>query len=276
MLQSSKLAGYPNYSVVSEIPGIRVTREAVSMLYTRYAFASRFCEGKDVLELCCGAGMGLGHLARHSRSLVGGDYTEPMLRMAQRVNLPGVALVRLDAQRLPFKEGSFDIVLAFEAIYYLVSPQAFIQECRRVLRGSGTLLICSANKECPGFSPSALTHGYFSAAELRQVLEENGFDAEVFGGFRNTALRPVGKLKEFIRKLAVRSRLIPSTMRGKQFLKRVFYGRLIELGASIAENAADYNPPALISPNMQKASEYKVIYAVGRIGRAIRVAVQTS
>ena len=62
---------------------IKVTPEGAAMLYTRYRFAARFCEGKDVLEVGCATGMGLGYLARHARSVVGGDFTESLLRKAQ-------------------------------------------------------------------------------------------------------------------------------------------------------------------------------------------------
>lgn len=250
------------------MPGIRVTQEAVSMLLTRYAFASKFCEGKEVLELGCGAGMGLRHLARHARRLIAGDYTESMLKVAKRENLLGVPLLRLDAQRLPFKERSFDVVLLFEAIYYLLDPGAFVQECRRILREMGTLLVCSANKECPGFSASDLSCTYFSAAELRTLLEENGFDAEVYGGFPLQANTAAEKAKEFVRELAGRWNLIPKTMRGKELLKRLFYGGLVRLGTSIEMQTAPYNPPALLQPEMQGTSNYKVIYLVGRPRRS--------
>jgi len=248
------------------MPGIRVTPEAVSMLLTRYAFASGFCEDKDVLELACGAGMGLGYLARHSRRIVGGDYTESMLEVAKRDSLRGVPLIRLDAQRLPFQENSFDVVMLFEAIYYLPNPGAFLQECRRILRETGTLLVCSANKECPGFGASDLSRGYFSARELKELLEENGFESDVYGGFPTAAKNTAEKVKASIRGLAVRLNLIPKTMRGKELLKRIFYGGLVELGKSIEEHTAPYAAPVLLQPEMQGASNYKVIYVVGRLG----------
>jgi ubiquinone/menaquinone biosynthesis C-methylase UbiE len=252
---------------VSEMPGIRVTQEAVSMLRTRYAFASPFCEGKDVLELACGAGMGLAYLSRYARRLVGGDYTESMLQIAKRESLPDVPLIRLDAQELPFKENTFDVVLLFEAIYYLPHPDAFLQECHRILRKTGTLVLCSANKEYPGFGASDLSSRYYSARELRELLEENNFQCEIYGGFHAAAKSPTGKVKELVREFAARLNLIPKTMRGKEFLKSVFYGGLVELRPSIEEHTAPYDPPVLLEPQKQGASGYKVVYLVGRAGR---------
>lgn len=264
MEQRPDIASDADYSLVSEIPGIRVTREAASMLYTRYAFASNFCEGKDVLELGCGAGIGLRYMVRHARRLVGGDYTESMLQAAKHSDLRRVPLVRLDAQKLPFKDACFDVVLLFEAIYYLPKPQDFLRECRRILRDTGTVLLCSANKEWAGFSPSALSHSYFSAFELRQLLAENQFDSEIYGGFQAFTKARSGKLVNFIRALALRLDLIPKTMRGKEFLKQIFYGRLVTLGSDIQEDSGEYCVPEPIPSGQRKASRYKVIYAVGR------------
>ena len=70
----------PDYTTVTEIPRGRVTREQLTRMCTRYYFASKFCEGKDVLEVGCGAGQGLGYLARKARRVVGGDCTENMAK----------------------------------------------------------------------------------------------------------------------------------------------------------------------------------------------------
>jgi hypothetical protein len=60
-----------DFSSVTEAPRIKVTPEGAAMLYMRYRFAARFCKGKDVLEVGCATGMGLGYLARHARTVVG-------------------------------------------------------------------------------------------------------------------------------------------------------------------------------------------------------------
>jgi hypothetical protein len=47
-------------------------------------------------------------------------------------------------------------------------------------------------------------------------------------------------------------------MKGKEFLKRVFFGKLIPLPSEITEGMADYTPPVPIS-NEVPDSEYKVM-----------------
>ena len=107
-----------DYTGVTEVPGSRVTREQLARMYNRYFFAFQFCEGKDVLEVACGAGQGLGLLARRARKLVGGDYTENLIDVAWKHYGGRIPLVRFDAHTLPFREESFDVVIFYEAIYY--------------------------------------------------------------------------------------------------------------------------------------------------------------
>ena len=58
------------YITVTEMPGNKATKENIEMLYTRYKWASQFIEGKDVLEVACGAGQGLGYLAKKAKKVV--------------------------------------------------------------------------------------------------------------------------------------------------------------------------------------------------------------
>jgi protein-L-isoaspartate O-methyltransferase len=56
-----------DYSDVTEAHGNQITREALAMMCTRYVFAARLSDGRDVLEVGCGAGQGLGVLRERAR-----------------------------------------------------------------------------------------------------------------------------------------------------------------------------------------------------------------
>lgn len=233
------------------------------MLHSRYAYARSFCEGKDVLEVACGAGQGLGYLAKRARRLVGADCTPALLTMAQRHYQQRVPLVCLDAHHLPFPDASFDVVLLFEAIYYLADADRFIHDCRRVLRQNGLLLVCSANKSWPGFSPSPYSIRYFDAQELRRALTGAGFETEVYGVFPAVASTAAAKLVAFVRRVAAKLNLIPDTLKGRELLKRLFYGRLAAIDPEIDEPMTQ---PAQLFPlrHEQASSDYRVLYAVAR------------
>lgn len=252
-----------DYTTVTEVPGSKVTREQLTRMYNRYCFASRFCEGKDVLEVACGAGQGLGYLAKNARKVVGGDYTENLVRIAQNHYRGRIPLVRLDAQRLPFKRGSFDVVILYEAIYYLARPGEFVRECSRILRREGTVLICTANRDWSGFNPSPFSVRYFSAPDIRTLLSQHKFDVHVFGDCPVYSDSLKDKCISIIRRIAVALHLIPKTMEGKEIFKRLFYGQLSVLKEEIEEGMSEYCEPVPIDANLPN-SDYKVLFAKAR------------
>lgn len=253
-----------DYTTVTEIPGNKVTREQLERMYTRYRFASEFCEERDVLEVACGPGLGLGYLAKRAKRVVGGDYTENLLKLAKEHYGRMMDLLRLDAHTLPFKEGSFDVVIFYEAIYYLENPEEFINDCRRVLRENGRLIICTVNKDWSDFNPSPFSIRYLSAFELSELLNQYDFDVELFGDCPVFADSAMNKVISIIKRTAVALHLMPKTMKMKAIFKRLFLGKLLTLKEEIEDGMVEYSPPVPIShdkPNFQ----YKVLYAVARV-----------
>jgi len=197
---------------------------------------------------------------------VGADYTEALLRTARRHYGGRVPLVRLDAQTLPFKPRSFDLVLLYEAIYYLASPDGFVDEAARVLRKNGQLLICSVNCEWREFNPSPFSTSYLSAGELSTLLGRHGFSVEVYGAAPVAARSVWENAVNVMKRIAVGLGLIPKTMRGKARLKRLVYGRLsslpaeIDIGETCEENAGIV-PLRAAGP----VRGYKILYAIGTL-----------
>jgi len=252
-----------DYTEVTETTGTRVTQEALSMLYTRYRMAAAFCEGKDVLEVACGAGQGLGYLATKAGHVVGGDYTEGLLRMAREHYGVRIPLVQLDAHTLPFRDGIFDVVILYEAVYYLRQPDKFFSECRRILRDQGVLLICTVNKEWADFNPSTLSTQYYGVQELDERLGRHGFGVELYGAFPASRKLARDLLLSWVKRLAVRLHLIPKTMKGKEVFKRVFLGTLTPIPPEVTDSIANAHELTPITGDCT-VSDYKVIYAVGR------------
>lgn len=249
---------------VTEAPGTGVTREAVRMLQTRYAYAAQFCSGKDALEIGCGPGIGLGLLKAHARTLVGGDYSQSLLSSAQGHYGGQIPLVRFDAHSLPFGQASFDAVVLFEAIYYLERPEQFLEECRKVLRPQGIVLMCLANKEWTGFHRSPHSHRYYSASELGALFRSGGFEPQIFGAFPDSVTTAKSKMVAFVRRSASALNLIPKTMKGKELLKRLFYGQLSILGHEIEGTNAAPEPLFELSPN-GACPQYKILYAIAHL-----------
>ncbi len=127
------------------VPGL-VDADLLNEHLARYRFAARFAEGAIVLDAGCGTGYGAAELARASK-VVGVDASGEAVDHARRnFSRAGVHFLRAVCESLPFADGSFDLVVAFEVIEHLERWQDFLAEARRVLRPAGLLLVSTPNK----------------------------------------------------------------------------------------------------------------------------------
>jgi SAM-dependent methyltransferase len=77
-------------------------------------------------------------------ALTAGDLSWGMARRASDT-LSGV--INLDAERLPFADGSFDVVLANHMLYHVANVEETLAEIRRVLRPHGSLIAATNSAE---------------------------------------------------------------------------------------------------------------------------------
>lgn len=259
-----------NFVSLTEVAGDEVAAEQVERLARRYYWAGDYCRGRDVLEVACGTGQGSGYLASLARSFAAGDFSESLLRVARAHYGQRIPLQRLDAERLPFRAAAFDIVVMFEALYYVQHVEAFFGECRRVLRPGGMLLVASANKDLFDFNPSPHSHRYLGIVELGQDLDRYGFSTVFFGdapieraSARQRVLRPV-------KALAVALGLMPKSMSGKKLLKRLVFGTLVRMPAEITAATAQQVPPTPLPAGVPDRHHKVILCAATRRGEGNR------
>jgi ubiquinone/menaquinone biosynthesis C-methylase UbiE len=255
-----------NFTTVTELPGHKASQEQFKRLHQRYHFAVQLSEDKEILEVACGAGIGLGYLASAAKRVVGGDIDENILKFALEhyKGRDKIEIKILDAENLPFEDKSFDVVILYEAIYYLEHPEKFLDEARRILRENGVLIICTANKDWAGFNPSPYSFKYFSALELNSLLSQKFSKVDILGGFPASERGSKNRIVSLVRKVAVALHLIPKTMKGKEKIKRIFFGELKTLPSEIKEGDAEYLLPVKIS-SFPSDIQYKVIFAVASV-----------
>lgn len=254
-----------DFSSVTEVTGYNVTREQISRMYQRYRFAAGFCKDKEVLEVACGSGQGLGYIARVAKKIVGSDIDENNLNFAKKhyQSSENIEIRAFDAQEMPFTDSSFDVVILYEAIYYFSQPGKFIKEAGRVLRKGGVLIICTVNKNWVDFNPSPYSYEYFSAPGLADLLSKGGFgDIKLYGGFKVENKTVKDRVVSFLKRTAVSLHLMPKTMKGKELFKRIFMGKLYAMPAEIKDGVTEYFKPELI-PTDQENNSYKVLFSVG-------------
>jgi len=174
-----------SFASETELPGRRISADTLQIIAHRYCWASGFVFRKEILEVGCGPGLGLGWLSRNAKRIIGGDITEENIALAKEHYGPRVELVCMDAHKLPFKNNSVDVVVCLAAIIYMDLP-VFLDECHRVLRTGSMLVINAPNKDLPSFRPSRLSRKYYSVPELYSLLNQHHFDANFFGAFPAT------------------------------------------------------------------------------------------
>jgi demethylmenaquinone methyltransferase/2-methoxy-6-polyprenyl-1,4-benzoquinol methylase len=103
-----------------------------------------------VLDLCCGTG-DMSFLAEElgASSVVGADFTVPMLSVARRrarEERRRPAFTAADALRLPFRDGVFDAITVGYGLRNVADPGAALREMRRVLAPSGRAVVLDFGK----------------------------------------------------------------------------------------------------------------------------------
>lgn len=234
------------------------------MIATRYQFAADLARGKRVLELACGSGQGLGLVARSAARVVAGDVSAPLLRLARAHYGRRVPLARLSAEALPFADGAFDLVLCFEASYYVPRMDLALREIARVVSSGGTAAFVNANPERPDFIKSPHSVRYHTADEFRAALETLGYRVTVAGAFPVEApathgrRRVLGTVVSLARRALDRLGLVPRTLKGRARLKRLVYGKLLELPPELTERFAAV--AARVPVGRGPLREFKVMY----------------
>lgn len=250
-----------DFTSVTELPEGRATREQLAMVRTRYHEAEKRSAGRRVLEVACGPGRGLGLLARRASFVVGGDVTFELVHRAKAYYGARMKVLQMDAQRMPFADASFDLLVLFEALYYLPDADGFMRECRRVLGPGGTVLISAVNPEWDGSSPSPMSTQYLSARELEALLRKHGFEPEIWAAFPVETTSRAANAVAAVRRTVVKCGLMPRTLHGRELLKRIFYGRLRPLGPEVDESAEFVTPVRLRTQGPFR--NFKILFAVG-------------
>lgn len=95
----------------------------------------RLGDARRILDVGTGTGSTLRHLlGSRGATVIGIDRSHGMLTLAPAT----VPRAVMDAERLGFKEGSFDVALALFVVFHLPDPVAGLREVRRVLTRGAT------------------------------------------------------------------------------------------------------------------------------------------
>ena len=141
-----------------------------------------------LLEVGCGSGRFLNRMRKAGWAVEGIDF-DPVAaaRVEEKYGIP-VAVGSLP--ELGYPEGAYDVVAMSQVIEHVPDPVALLQECRRVLRPGGRLVLSTPNassvahrvygRHWRGLEPPRHQH-VFTPAALSRCAGDCGFaDARVF------------------------------------------------------------------------------------------------
>ena len=142
-------------------------------------------DGK-VLDCGCGGGANIERMLReHPKTVVKGiDYSEVSVEKSRKVNQKEINTERCEilhasVMELPFKDEQFDLVTAFETVYFWPDLPKNFQEVYRVTKSGGMFFICN---ECNGdtdkddkWTEKIPGMTIYRDSQLKKTLEEAGF-----------------------------------------------------------------------------------------------------
>ena len=254
-----------DFRQVTEVAGEEVSAEQIERTISRYGWARSYCQDKDVLEVACGTGQGLGCLVDVARSLSACDISKEMLQQAKAGIGSQVEFKEAPAELLPWPSDSKDVILCYEAIYYFDDLDKFMREARRVLRKTGKLLLVVCNKDLFDFTPSLFAKQYFAGRELRGLCEKHGYTSRFFGGTKIKSVNLWQRGLRPVKALISRLGLMPGSMKSKKLLKRIVFGKLQPMPKKLSMDSMLFSPPDPID-HSQPNHDYKVIFCEATAG----------
>jgi ubiquinone/menaquinone biosynthesis C-methylase UbiE len=141
----------------------------------------------QIADLGCGGGINVAKLITMfpNAKVVGFDYSNVSVKEAKKVNSKEIekgicSIVQGDVSKMPFENEKFDVITAFETIYFWPGPLTSFKEVFRILKPGGTFMIVN---EFDGISQREKEYAkiidglkLYSKQELIDILKEAGFN----------------------------------------------------------------------------------------------------
>jgi len=169
-------------------------RRALVSKWVRRAFLERGRPLK-ILDIACATGMSFRFLSQYG-DVRGIDISRETIRLCKTRGIDRI--VQCDAMKLPFRDGSFDVVLALDALEHFPDDELAIREIRRVSRPDALVLVT-----VPAYmflwSPHDVAYHHFrryTRGELGRKLRAGGLDLHKLSYYSMTVLPPVFAMRK--------------------------------------------------------------------------------
>ncbi len=171
----------------------RGRRALVRATLERYAPARR---PLSILDVACATGMSFRFMADFG-AIRGVDISDETIHFCGKRGIDRI--VQADAMKLPFREGSYDVVLALDAFEHFEDDVAAMRETFRVLRPGG-LLVATVPAFMSLWSPHDDAYHHmrrYRRPQFRERLQRAGFSVERVSYTTMTLFAPVFLLRRW-------------------------------------------------------------------------------
>lgn len=137
-----------------------------------------------ILDVGCGGGININRMAKDAKKVYGIDYSIESVKLSREVNEKlidngQVEIHEGNVKDLPFEDNTFDIVTAFETVYFWPDIEKCFGEVKRVLKPGGTFLIGMESNGSDNFIMKFWKHfidmELYTDKEITSFLQNNDF-----------------------------------------------------------------------------------------------------
>lgn len=137
-----------------------------------------------VLDIGCGGGININRMSKKAKKVYGVDYSIESVNLSREVNRQEiydgkVEILKGNVQDLPFEDNTFDIVTAFETVYFWPNIEKSFGEVKRVLKPGGIFLIGMESNGNDNLtmkiSEKLINMTVYNDEEITEFLKNNGY-----------------------------------------------------------------------------------------------------
>ena len=141
-------------------------------------------EDDVILDIGCGGGINIKRMAENARKVYGIDYSIESVNLSREVNSTNISEGKVEIKEgnvsnIAFEDNTFDIVTAFETIYFWPDIEKCFGEVKRVLKPGGLFLIgCESNGSdnlTMKISEKLIDMTVYNDREVKSFLKNNNF-----------------------------------------------------------------------------------------------------
>ncbi|MFP4082914.1 MAG: class I SAM-dependent methyltransferase [Candidatus Aminicenantes bacterium] len=188
-----------------------------------YEFCNRLIKDKVVLDQGCGDGYGTFFFSQNAFQAIGIDVDHDVIKEARKkYKKANLKYCTMDAARLAFEKGSFDVTTSMAVIEHIKNYAVHIEESARVIKPGGIFILSALNSR-QSLHEDAFHYNEFDHYQLKKILVPYFININIYG-LRGITQRII-KYREDRQKYA-RAFIRFDPLNLRKFIPRSFYTKI--------------------------------------------------